>query len=263
MKILGVRVDNVTMSEAVEKVGQMIEAGGKHYVVTPNSEFIVDAQKDEQFKKVLNKAALSIPDGIGVVFASQLYGEPLKKRVAGTDLVEALCKKAAEEGWSVFFLGGLYRVGEKSAEILRKRYPELNVCGFYEGKREEAYDAQALQGIKRASKGRQKIDILFVAYGHDHQERWISRNLDKLNVSVAVGVGGAFDFISGFIPRAPLWMRRLGLEWLFRLIKQPWRWGRIFKAVIVFPFLIMKDVMTNANGPRKVPTSWDNGAQRK
>jgi len=240
MRILDVKVDNVTMRETVNLVKSMVADGTKHYVVTPNAEFLVDAQKDQEFKKIINQADLSVPDGMGVVYASKFYGDPLRERVAGTDLVEVLCKKAAEEGWSVFFLGGLYGVGEQAAEILRKKYPGLNICGFYEGKREEAHDAQTLSSIKKVSKG-QRIDILLVAYGHNYQERWIARNFQKLDFNVALGIGGAFDFISGYISRAPLWMRRIGLEWLFRLLKQPWRWRRIFKAVVVFPFLVVKE----------------------
>ena len=240
MRILDVKVDNVTMQETVDRIGNMVRSGDKHYVVTPNAEFLVAAQRDPEFKRILNQADLSIPDGMGVVYASKFYGDPLRERVAGTDLVEILCKKAAKEGWSVFFLGGLYGVGKRAAEVLRSRYPGLNVCGFYEGKREKAYDEQSLRSIKRVSKGH-KIDILLVAYGHNYQEKWIARNSQRLDFTVSLGIGGAFDFISGYISRAPLWVRRVGLEWLFRLIKQPWRWRRIFKAVVVFPFLVLKE----------------------
>ncbi|MEA2020339.1 MAG: WecB/TagA/CpsF family glycosyltransferase [Patescibacteria group bacterium] len=240
MKILGVRVDNVTISEAVEKIGELVVDSGKHYVVTPNSEFIVDAQKDIKFKDILNNADLSIPDGMGVVIASRFYGTGLKQRVAGTDLVDKLCREAARKGWTVFFLGGLQGVGERSGKVLQKKYPQLKIAGTYEGKREKKYDQETVQGIKNILEGR-RVDILFVAYGHGYQEKWIERNLERLPVSVAVGVGGAFDFISKYIPRAPVWMQRIGLEWLFRLVQQPWRWRRIFKAVVVFPWLVFKD----------------------
>lgn len=246
MKILGVKIDNVTMDEAVNCIVSMIEDGGKHYVVTPNAEFLVDAQRDCKFRDVLNNADLSIPDGMGLVYASKFYGAPLSERVAGTDLVDKLCASAAGEGWSVFFLGGRRGVGERAAGILQKKYPGLNICGFYEGKKEEGGDEETLGAIAEVS-GSVPLDILFVAYGHPDQEKWIARNLEELEVSVAIGVGGAFDFVSGAVPRAPLWMRRVGLEWLFRLYQEPWRWRRIFKAVIVFPVLVIKDI-TNANG---------------
>ncbi len=247
MKILGVSVNNVTMQEALNRIDSMVKNGKKHYVVTPNAEFLVDAQKDKKFKRILNNADLAIPDGMGLIYASKLYGAPLAERVAGTDLVDQLCWQAAEKGWTVFFLGGLFGVGEKAAKKLSERYPGLNVCGFYEGKREEKYDEGTVQEIKTIV-GDKRIDILFVAYGHRYQEKWIARNLGTLDVSVAVGVGGAFDFISCYIPRAPSWMRRAGLEWLFRLYQQPWRWKRIFKAVIVFPLLVIKDIVINAKG---------------
>ncbi len=245
MKILNVLIDNVIMQEAVSRIASMVKNGKKNYVVTPNAEFLVDAQKDREFRNILNSADLAIPDGMGLIYASRLYGVPLAERVAGTDLVDQLCRQAAEDDWTVFFLGGLFGVGEKAAEKLSEKYSGLNVCGFYEGKREKKYDEETIQEIKNIV-GDQEIDVLFVAYGHRNQEKWIARNLGKLDVSVAVGVGGAFDFISGYIPRAPFWMRNAGLEWLFRLVQQPWRWKRIFKAVVIFPLLIAKDI-TNAN----------------
>ncbi len=245
MKILGVRIDNVTMTGAARRVGEMVADGGKHYVVTPNPEFLVDARRDPEFKKILNNADLSIPDGMGLVCASKLYKGTLSQRVAGTDLVERLCERAATKGWSAFFLGGLYGVGEKTGKILQEKYPDLKIAGFYEGRREPEHDGETVREMKKVLQG-EKIDILFVAYGHRYQEKWIERNLKNLDVSVAIGVGGAFDFISGFVHRAPLWVRKIGLEWLFRLMKQPWRWKRIFKAVVVFPFLVLKDI-TNAN----------------
>lgn len=198
--VLGVKIDDINMEEAISIVDGWLSDSKKHYIVTPNPEFLVTAQKDPQFRKILNNADLAIPDGVGL----RLGG--IKYTVAGTDLMETLCDLASKKDLTVGLLGGRDGVAEEAGECLIGRYPGLKV-GFIS---------------KEWTEG-ESVDLLFVAFGHPKQEKWIFKKLPMLNVKVAMGVGGAFDYISGKVPRAPIWMRNLGLEWLFRLSVQPWR----------------------------------------
>lgn len=198
--ILGVKIDDINMEEAISIVDGWLSKNGKHYIVTPNPEFLVTAEKNPQFKKILNEADLAIPDGIGL----RLGG--VKNTVTGTDFMERLCKLASEKGYSVGLLGGKDGVADMAAINLLRKYPKLQI-----------------KCINDSAPRIPPADILFAAFGHPKQEYWINENLPKIPVKVAMGVGGAFDYISGKVPRAPIWMRDLGLEWLFRLIVQPWR----------------------------------------
>jgi len=229
--VLGVRVDNVSMEEAVTGVKKLFRSGKKGYIVTPNPEMVVAARSDREFAQILNDANLAIADGIGLVWASRILGTPLKERVAGTDLFLNLCAEAARRGGKVFLLGGREGIAARVAGELKKRYPKLRIAGTFAGDRSERGDKETVAVIKKAS----PIDLLFVAYGHGKQERWIARNLEKVPVKVAMGVGGAFDFIGGKVPRAPMFIQRLGLEWLFRLTKQP---RRIRRQLVLIPFTI-------------------------
>lgn len=220
-QILGVNIDDINMAEAMKTVESWISKPGKHYIVTTNPEFIMTAREDSTFKKILNNADLSIPDGKGL-----RIGTDIECNIPGIDFMEALCKMAAEKAAAVGLLGGEVGVAEEAIECLQKKYQKLKV-GFMESGREigEVRDIR-------------EIDILFVAFGHPKQEYWIYENLPKLDVKVAMGVGGSFDYISGKIPRAPKWIRNLGLEWLFRLIIQPWRIKRQIK-LLKYIFLLI------------------------
>jgi len=221
MEILGVRIDNIDFPQALEKAKKLIEGKEKHYIVTPNPEFIVLAQKDAEFRKILNSASLSIPDGIGLVWAAKILRKNLPERVTGVDLLEGLAALAAEHGFNIFLLGGKEGVAAKAAEVLKTRYPKLEIAGIYGGKAEPEFDA-----LTRSHLVSKKIDILAVAYGPPRQEKWIARNLPYIDVKLAIGVGGALDYISGEKSRAPGWVRGIGLEWFHRLISEPSRWRR-------------------------------------
>ena len=218
--VLGVKIDDITMSEAVETVAGWLTKPGKRYIVTPNPEFLVAAKADLIFKNILNNADLSIPDGIGLKLSGKV-----KNIVYGADLMEKLVALAAENGFAVSFLGGGDGVAEKVAERLKKKYPKLTVNYTLEGPvipaKAGIYTNKDLWIPDQVRDD--KVDLLFVAFCHIKQEKWIVNNLPKLPVKVAMGVGGAFDYISGTVSRAPMWIRKLGLEWLFRLIIQPWR----------------------------------------
>lgn len=233
MHFLGVRVDNLTMNEVLQKIQDFLRDGRQHYIVTINPEFIIKAQKDREFREILNNADLAIADGIGIVWASRLAGEPLKERVAGTDLIEKLKIKneklalSGVEGLKIFLLGGRNGVAKKIAS----EWPA--VVGFSD----ETGSTELFARIRQY-----QPDILLVALGAPKQEKWIYENLKKIpSVKVAIGVGGAFDMISGKIRRAPSFMQKMGLEWFWRLILQPWRIGRIFNAVVIFPLFILRE----------------------
>lgn len=204
----------MTMEQAVEQIAKWIKGSGKHYVVTPNVEFIMKAQDDPQFAKILNNADLSIPD-------SAHLGIPV---VTGTDLMDKLCQEAVKKGWSVGLIGG----GQGVAAQTAAKYAKLKVVLAESGGIVEEDGTELTNPALD-----QKIDILFVAFGQGKQEKWIVAHLPHLPVKVAIGVGGAFDYLSGLVPRAPLWMRQMGLEWLFRLICQPWRIKR-YGALVRF-----------------------------
>lgn len=206
--ILGIKIDDVNMSEALEMVHQWLQKFGKKYIVTPNPEFIMTAQKDLDFKKILNGADLSIPDGAGLKLSGKI-----ENTVSGVDLMEKLVERSADWGVTVGLLGGSDGVANKTAECLQKKYPKIKISFT-------------------------SPDLLFVAFGHPKQEKWIVKNLPKLNVKIAMGVGGAFDYLSGKVPRAPKWIRDLGFEWLFRLVVQPWRIKRQI-SLVKYLWLIM------------------------
>lgn len=214
--LLGVRIDDVSLDQSVQIVENWLKNPGSHYIVTPNPEFLVDAQKDLKFKEILNHADLAIPDGKGLKLGSDIVCN-----TPGIDLMERLVKLAAEKGFTTGFLGGRNQVAELTAKRLQKKYSGLKV----------AFISEEPTKISR-------MDILFVAFGHPKQEIWIAENLEKIPVKVTMGVGGAFDYISGRILRAPAWIRRLNLEWLFRLIIQPWRIKRQLK-LLKYLWLIM------------------------
>jgi len=228
--VLGVKIDDISITEALARVERWIWNPGKHYIVTPNPEFVVAAQKDPVFKKILNDADLSIPDGAGL----RLSGK-VKNIFSGTDFMERLVGLAAEKGFTAGFLGGRDGVAQKCAECLLRKYPGLKVT-FAESGGEIDDDGRWM--VDDGTFKVPPVDILFVAFGHIKQEKWIESNLEKIPVKLAMGVGGAFDYLSGSIPRAPKWMRGLELEWLFRLILQPWRIKRQL-ALLQYLWLVM------------------------
>jgi len=222
MEILGVKIDNLAIDEVLEKVEGFLKSDKQHYLVTPNPEFLVKAQKDEDFKKILNQADLAVPDGIGLIFASRFLGQSIKRRITGVDLMELFCQRAVQKKWPVFLMGAGPGVAEKAAKNLEKKYPGLKVgAGF-----EDVFG---------------EPEILFVALGAPKQEKWINENLSKMpSVKLAIGVGGAFDFISGRVRRAPKFIQIIGLEWFWRFSCQPWRAKRIYNAAVKFPWLVVK-----------------------
>jgi N-acetylglucosaminyldiphosphoundecaprenol N-acetyl-beta-D-mannosaminyltransferase len=231
--ILGVRADNVNYDQALFLIEGFIESGNPHQVVTVNPEFIVAAQSDDDFRNILNASSLALPDGVGLLWAARFLGHPLQERVTGTDTVQRLAALAAQKGYSLFLLGAAPRVAVATAARLCQTYPGLRIVGTHVGSPALEEEDEIVYLIQKA-----KPDILFVAYGAPAQDKWIARNLQRLEVPVAMGVGGAFDFISGRAKRAPRWLQRLGLEWLHRLYCEPWRWRRML-ALPKFVWLVL------------------------
>ena len=222
--ILGVGVDNLTEEEALQRIEEFIESGTPHQVVTVNPEFLVVAQENSQFKKVLVEADLAVPDGIGLLWAARLLGKPLKGRVTGVELMRSLAKLAEKRGHRVFLLGAGEGIAQAAAWVLQDECPNLLIAGTYAGSPSPEEEEEIVERIRAA-----EPHMLLVAYGFPQQDIWIRRNMNRMNVPMSMGVGGAFDYISGTVKRAPAWMRRSGLEWLFRLIRQPWRWRRMLR----------------------------------
>lgn len=220
--ILGVRVDDVTYPEALALLRQAIDRRVPHVVTTPNPEFVMLARRDPAFRAVLQRAALNIPDGIGLVLAARLGGDHLRQHVQGTDLVLMLAALSPAAGYRWFLLGGWGDVAERAARALQQRFAGLQIAGAGPGSPAEADDVHTRAMIRAAG----RVDVLLVAYGAPKQEHWLDRNLATLGIPVGIGVGGVFNYLAGDAPRAPLWVRRLHFEWLHRLVTQPWRWRR-------------------------------------
>lgn len=235
ISILGVPIDNILLDEAVAQIQQFFHAGGCHHVVTVNPEFVMEAQTNPRFRQVLQQADLATPDGMGLLLAARWLKTPLRGRVTGVELSERLAQLCAQEGRSIFLLGAAEGVAEQTAAIWQERYAGLKIAGCFAGSPSPAH-APAICQLIAAS----KPDLLLVAYGHPKQDLWIAEYQAELGVPVAMGVGGVFDYVSGRVSRAPVWMRRLGLEWLYRLIRQPQRWKRIWVAFPLFSWTVLR-----------------------
>lgn len=240
IKILGIPIDAVSRVEARSIADSLLNEPRGHFVTTPNPEMCVLAHRDPEFRRIMNEADLAIPDGIGLLLVARAKGLPLPERISGVDFVEDLAALAVPRGAGLFLLGGSGDVAKRAADELKKRQPALRIVGAESGGR-----------ITQAKDGSWEMDpslmgrlwaagptILLVALGHGKQEKWINDHIDQLpSLRLAIGVGGAFDFIAGDVSRAPQWMRNAGLEWLWRVLLQPWRLKRIWTAVVTFPVL--------------------------
>jgi N-acetylglucosaminyldiphosphoundecaprenol N-acetyl-beta-D-mannosaminyltransferase len=220
-RVLGVRVDCVDMDAALERIEQLVEAGGHHLVATVNPEFVMRAREDREFARVLESADLCLADGTGVVWAARRQGCAIRHPVAGVDLIPPLAALCARRGLRLFLLGAAPGVAADLAARLRAGNPGLGVAA-HTGSPDPSSDAETLRLIHE-----QRPHVVLVAYGAPKQELWIDRMKSEMGAVVSMGVGGSFDYLTGRVPRAPAWMRRAGLEWLFRLGNQPWRIRRM------------------------------------
>lgn len=219
---MGAPVDPVTLEEAVERITSLLRAGGSHQILTLNPEYLFRAQKERDLLEIAWRASLVTADGVGILWAARRLGFPLPERVTGIDLMVALCRRAAAEGLSVYLLGSRPGVAEEAAQKLLQRFPSLKVAGTQHGYFTPAEEPEVLEQVRQA-----RPQFLFVGLGSPRQERWIDRHKEELGVPILMGVGGSFDVLSGRTKRAPLCWQRMGLEWLWRLINEPRRLGRM------------------------------------
>jgi len=227
--VLGVRVDRILQQEALDRVEQMIArrlASGNtlacQQIVTVNPEFVMAAQRNKDFCVAINSASLVLADGIGVVWATRYLGRSTPERVTGSDMLPELARLCAASGYRLYLLGAAVGIAEAAGARLQELAPGLKIAGTYAGSPAPEEESKIIERIRAA-----RADVLCVAYGAPAQELWIWRNLSRLPAAVAMGVGGAYDFLSGRQRRAPLIMQRMGLEWLYRLYREPWRWRRM------------------------------------
>jgi N-acetylglucosaminyldiphosphoundecaprenol N-acetyl-beta-D-mannosaminyltransferase len=220
--ILGVLVHDITEDETVALVDRFVQEGRPRQVVTTNPEFVMAAQRNGEFRETINTADLAVPDGVGLVWAGRLLGTPFRGRVPGVELTWRLAALCAARGYRLYLLGAAPGVAEEAAHRLQGECPGLTIAGTHAGSPAPAEDDDLVTRIRSAAP-----HILLVAYGAPQQDLWLRRNLPHLGAVVGLGVGGTFDYISGRAARAPAWMRRMGLEWLYRLVTQPWRWRRM------------------------------------
>jgi len=242
--LFDIRIDNVTLEEACNRILTFVENGEMHkYVVTPNVDHIIKIQKDKEFHQIYKNASLVLADGMPLVWAAKLLKKPLKEKVSGSDLFPALCEKAAHRNMRMFFLGGQEGVAQKAAEVLKNKFPEINIVGIYSPsfgfEKDEVENRKIINMINDT-----KPDILFVGLGAPKQEKWIYHHLNEINVPVSLGIGASFDFVAGTKKRAPVWMQKAGLEWFWRFCLEP---RRLFKRYFIedtkFIYLVFRELL--------------------
>lgn len=233
VEILGVNVNSLTMAQAVEAVQQFIAEKKVALVATANAEMLMRSTQDEELKDILNQADLVVPDGAGTVWAAGHLGEPMPERVAGFDLAQELMRKAPARGDRIYFFGSAPGVADKAKAKAEELYPGIQVVGTRNGFFTEADEPGIIAEIKAA-----RPDILLAALGVPKQEKWLKKHMQELQVPVSIGVGGTLDVMAGVMERAPLWMQKAKLEWLFRGLKQPSRAGRL----LALPKFVLKVV---------------------
>ena len=220
--IMGITFDNVTMQQALEKAGEILAGDKTCYAVTPNAEIAYEALRDESLRALLNEADLVLPDGAGVVLASKILKTPLQQKVAGVDFADGLLGMLAQNGKSVYLLGSKPGIAELAAQKMTGKHPKLRICGMNDGYFKD--EAPVIEKINAA-----KPDVLFVCLGAPKQEIFMKTHLKELHVKLMIGLGGSLDSFAGTVKRAPNWMIRCNLEWLYRLIKEPKRFGRMLR----------------------------------
>ncbi len=233
LNILDVHVDPVTTDAALLQVERFLLEGGFHQIATVNPEFVVLAQSNSDFRRVLNSTSLNVPDGVGLLWAARRLGHPLPERVTGQEMVVRIAELAARCGHGVYLLGAREGIAERAASALKKRHPELTIGGCYAGSPSPAENENIIRRVNDSG-----ASVLFVAYGPPKQELWIARNRNRLKVAVAMGVGGTFDTLAGIVPRAPGWVQRAGFEWTYRLLREPRRLKRQL-AIPYFMWLVL------------------------
>jgi len=241
--VWGVPFSRVDFRQAVDAINRLVELRSPSFVITANIHYVMLSAGDARLRSNNDSAALVLADGMPIVWASRCRPKPLPERVTGADLVPALCKCAAALGHSVFLLGAARGVADTAAERLRRRYPGLRVVGV---------EAPPMRSLSRRENDELVAriraaapDLLFVAFGQPKGEHWVAENVEQLGVPVCMQIGATFDFIAGRVRRAPRWMQRIGLEWFFRFLTDPWRLGRRYAANAWFALrMLLRDLFT-------------------
>ena len=233
----GVKIDNLSLQESVLYIEKLLKRRKNHYIITPNAAHIVLFQKDEEFRKAYAKASLVLPDGMSLVWASRFIGPRLKERITGTDLLFALCELSTSKKYTIFLLGAEDKTIKKAKDALLRKFPGLHITGIHNGYFND--DKRIIEKINEL-----QPDILFIGIGFSKQETWINKNINQLNVKVAVTIGGVFDVISGKFKPAPRMIQHYGLEWLWRLLQEPRRlWKRYLIGNTIFIWLVVKELL--------------------
>lgn len=222
LKILGIPVNSMNMAETLETVNQSLLKKETLRIMTANAEMIMQAQENPDLKKCLINSSLVVADGAGVVWAAKELGSEISERVAGVDLAYQIIKLSAEKGFRIFFFGAGPGIAEIAAKNLRKQFPDLHIVGIRDGFFKESEEAGIIQEINQS-----RAEILFVALGSPKQELWLEKYKDQLQPYIRMGVGGTFDVMANQVSRAPMWIQKNSLEWLYRGLAQPTRWRRL------------------------------------
>lgn len=238
-RFLNIQIDNLNMKEAIDRIDKLINDGKYHYVVTPNVDHIVKLEKDQVFVNVYKNADLILTDGMPLIWISKLQGNPIKEKLSGSDIFPKVCELANNKGYKIFLLGAADGVAQKAAENLEQRFKNLNIVGCYSPSYGfEKKDKEIKHIINLINK--YKPDILAVGLGAPKQEKFIYKYKDKLQVPISLAIGATIDFEAGNIKRAPIWMQKSGLEWLYRFIKEP---KRMFRRYFIDDFKILSIAM--------------------
>ena len=242
VRLFGVPVSRLGMDDTIGYIADGIRNGDKaRHIITANPIMLMAALSDASYMAVMKQAELIVPDGTGAVWAARYIGKPVAERVAGFDLLHRLLDRAGDEGWRVFLLGSSAETVNEAYARLRSQYPTVSFVGCRDGYFGAEDDAHIIAEIRQAAP-----DLLFVARSADKQEPWIARYKAELGVPVMMGVGGSFDVIAGKLKRAPLWVQRLRLEWLYRLLQEPWR----YKRMLSLPAFVWKVVINRSRVER-------------
>ncbi len=243
VNLLGAGIDGLTIEECADRIGEFIEQGAPRFVVTLNPELLYQAQFYSELLDMVNQADLVTPDGVGIVWACRVKGEPVPGRVTGIDLMLGLLERASEKGWRVFLLGSAPGVAEDAALNIIEKYPDLNVVGSHHGYFAPGDEPGLIEAIRKT-----RPHLLFVALGAPRQEQWIYAHREQLGVPVAMGIGGSLDVLAGRVTRAPAWMQALHVEWLGRLLRQPSRWRRML-VLPKFAFMVLRTNKRSGDTP--------------
>ncbi len=242
IEMMGCQIDNLSMEETLGVIEGFIKSGLPHQHVVVNVDKLVKANRDAELRRIINECALVNVDGMPVVWASRLLGKPLKERVAGIDLFEALMKRSAEKGWRVFLLGATEEVVSLAKQIYEQKYPGLTVAGYRNGYWNQEEELDVVRQIKDA-----QADLLFVAISSPKKEHFLGRYQAEMKIPFAMGVGGTLDVATGKVKRAPVWMQENGLEWFYRFLQEPGRmFNRYFIEDMAFFVLLAKEFFAKA-----------------